>query len=205
MARVNISWTIGWNDTDRLILKYVIKKKIFCWSWQHGCKSSVAVADYRLSRIWLIANPWTVARQAPLSMGFPRQESWSGLPLPSPGDLPNPRIKPESPESQADSSPLSLLNVWFQWKDHTINFSWIMRSRGSTRPHIRHPPLLVKWWLPGPKKLTPTDCDDADKASQHQLYTGRWCFSMISWVTVEPGTSTQTLAMTPTAITQARG
>ena len=38
--------------------------------------------------------PWTVACQAPLSMGFPRQEYWSGLPFPSPGDLPNPGIKP---------------------------------------------------------------------------------------------------------------
>ena len=43
------------------------------------------------------ATPWTVAHQAPLSMGFPRQEYWSGLPFPSPGDLPNPRIKPTSP------------------------------------------------------------------------------------------------------------
>ena len=41
--------------------------------------------------------PWTVAHQAPLSMGFSRQEYWSGLPFPSPGDLPNPGIEPESP------------------------------------------------------------------------------------------------------------
>ena len=40
--------------------------------------------------------PWTVARQAPLLMGFPRQEYWSGLPFPSPGDLPDPGIKPTS-------------------------------------------------------------------------------------------------------------
>ena len=40
---------------------------------------------------------WTVAIQAPLSMGFPRQESWSGLPFPSPGDLSDPEIKPASP------------------------------------------------------------------------------------------------------------
>ena len=43
-----------------------------------------------------LCNPWTVALQAPLSMGFPRQEYWSGLLLPSPGDLPDPGIKPES-------------------------------------------------------------------------------------------------------------
>ena len=46
----------------------------------------------------LLATPWTVARQAPLSMGFPRQGYFSGLPSPSPGDLPDPGIKPTSPE-----------------------------------------------------------------------------------------------------------
>ena len=46
---------------------------------------------------------WTVARQASLSMGFSRQEYWSGLPFPSPGDLPNPGIEPTSPAWQADS------------------------------------------------------------------------------------------------------
>ena len=43
--------------------------------------------------------PWTVARQARLSMEFPRQESWSGLPFPPPRDLPDPRIEPVSPVS----------------------------------------------------------------------------------------------------------
>ena len=46
---------------------------------------------------------WTVAHQAPLSMEFSRQESWSGLPFPSPGDLPDPGIKPRSPTLQADA------------------------------------------------------------------------------------------------------
>ena len=50
-----------------------------------------------------LASPWTVARQAPLSMGFSRQEYWSGLPFPSPGDLSNPGIEPRSPALQADS------------------------------------------------------------------------------------------------------
>jgi len=49
------------------------------------------------------ATPWTVARQAPLSMGFPRQEYWSGLPFPSPKDLPEPGIEPMAPELQVDS------------------------------------------------------------------------------------------------------
>ena len=53
--------------------------------------------------------PWTVAHQAPLSMGFPKQEYWNGLPFLSPGDLPNPGIEPASPARQADSLPLSHL------------------------------------------------------------------------------------------------
>ena len=51
----------------------------------------------------------TVAHQAPLSMGFPRQEYWNGLPFLSPGDLADPGIKPASPARQADSCPLSHL------------------------------------------------------------------------------------------------
>ena len=50
-----------------------------------------------LSRVRLFATLWTVARQAPLSMGFSRQEYWSGLLFPSPGDLANPGIEPASP------------------------------------------------------------------------------------------------------------
>ena len=52
------------------------------------------VVVYSLSHIQLLLAPWTVAFQAPLSMGFPRQEYLSGLPCPSPGDLPDPGIKP---------------------------------------------------------------------------------------------------------------
>ena len=54
-----------------------------------------------LSRVQLLATPWTVDRQAPLSMGFPRLEYWNGLPFPSPGDLPNQGIEPTSPVSPA--------------------------------------------------------------------------------------------------------
>ena len=49
-----------------------------------------------LSCVRLFAAPWTVAYQAPLSLGFSKQEYWSGLPFPSPGDLPNSGIEPES-------------------------------------------------------------------------------------------------------------
>ena len=56
-----------------------------------------------LSRVQLFVTPWTVAHQAPPSMGFSRQEYWSGLPFPSPGDLPNSGIEPRSPALQADA------------------------------------------------------------------------------------------------------
>ena len=68
-----------------------------------------------LSHVWLFATPWTAAYQAPPSMGFSRQEYWSGLPFPSPGDLPNPGIEPRSPALWADtlpSKPPGKPNVW---------------------------------------------------------------------------------------------
>ena len=55
-----------------------------------------------------LATPWTVAHQAPLPMGFSRQEYWRGLPCLPPGDLPNPGIEPGSPALQADSLPIEL-------------------------------------------------------------------------------------------------
>ena len=54
-----------------------------------------------LSFVQLFATPWTVARQAPLAMAFSRQENRSGLPFPTPGDLPDPGIEPSSPASPA--------------------------------------------------------------------------------------------------------
>ena len=58
---------------------------------------------YSLSHAQLFANPWTVACQLPLSMGFSRQEYWRGLPFPSPGHLPDPGIEPRSPALRADA------------------------------------------------------------------------------------------------------
>ena len=63
--------------------------------WMYLCVSYSVVSDS--------ATQWTVAHQAPLSMGWPRQEHWSGLPFPSPEDLPDPGIEPWSPAQQADS------------------------------------------------------------------------------------------------------
>ena len=59
----------------------------------------------RFSRVWRLVTPWTVGCQAPLSMEFSRQQHWSGLPFPSPEDLPNLGIEPGSSALQADSLP----------------------------------------------------------------------------------------------------
>ena len=73
-----------------------------------------------LNHIRLFATPWTVAYQSPPSMGFSGQEYWSGLPFPSPEDLPDPGIEPGSPALQADALPSEppsaciILNVLFK-------------------------------------------------------------------------------------------
>ena len=65
----------------------------------------VLKVKWSLSHVQLFATPWTVAYQAPPSMGFSRQECWSGLPFPSPGDLPDPGIELGSPALQANTLP----------------------------------------------------------------------------------------------------
>ena len=75
------------------------------WHLGRTVFSMVKVKVKSLSRVQLFATPWTAAYQAPPSMGFSRQECWSGLPFPSPGGLPNPGIEPGSPALQADALP----------------------------------------------------------------------------------------------------
>ena len=76
-----MDWTLvsGISCTGRWILYH--EHHVFCHAWV-------------LSHVWLFATLWTIACQAPLSMGFSRQEYWSGLPFPSPRDLPKPGIEP---------------------------------------------------------------------------------------------------------------
>ena len=87
-----------------------------------------------LSRVRLFVTPWTIAYQAPWSMGFSRQEYWSGLPFPSPGDLPDPGIKPGSPTLQADALPSEppgsfipyshFFFFCFPWSVHKMHNFW---------------------------------------------------------------------------------
>ena len=90
----------------------------WCWqdienAWRSYCPQGVYSITRKLkvkllSNVRLFVTPWAVAYQAPLSMGFSRQEYWSGLPFPSPGDLPDPGIEPGSPALQADTWPSEL-------------------------------------------------------------------------------------------------
>ena len=86
--------------------------------WKGGPKvrGCVYVGSKSQSRLQLSATPWTVARQAPLSMGFPRQEYWSGLTFFSSGYLPDPGIKPSSPALAGGfftTAPLVYTYSWF--------------------------------------------------------------------------------------------
>ena len=85
---------------------------LFCFSVLMLCYIYFVVVQL-LNCVQLFAAPWTVVHQASLSMGLPRQEHWSGLPFPSPGDLPNPGIKRTSLAWQADPLPLSHLGSVF--------------------------------------------------------------------------------------------
>ena len=89
--------------------------------------------------VQLFVTLWTVAKKAPLSMKFPRQEYWSGLPLPSPGDLPDPGIELGSPALQEDSLPTELrgkpsqhLQIFVNWVKRILHFQhgnkWMMLS-----------------------------------------------------------------------------
>ena len=82
---------------------YVSSEYLSSWLGTINSKSLPVCEGKSLSRVRLFATPWTVAHQAPPSMRFSRKEYWSGLPFPSPGDLPDPGIEPRSPALQADA------------------------------------------------------------------------------------------------------
>ena len=92
MARRNIS-NLRYADDSTLMAESEEELKSLLMKVKVKVKS--------LSHVQLFATPWTVACQAPLSMGFSRQEYWNGLPVPSPGDLPNPGIELASLASPA--------------------------------------------------------------------------------------------------------
>ena len=97
---------------------------------------------------------WSVAHQAPLPMGFPRQEYWSGLPFPSPGVLPDPGVKPRSPALQADSllSEPPGPDIKKRWQEYTELYKKDLHGPDNHDGVITHlkPDILeceVKWGL----------------------------------------------------------
>ena len=118
---------------------YEIYCYIECWKLLvKNCASVTYFYEYVLNKsnksrsfVSDSVTPWTVAYQAPLSMAFSRQECWSGLPFPSPGDLPNPGIEPRSPTLQADALPSEPPgkppNLWqmyiLSYESHSVSFS----------------------------------------------------------------------------------
>ena len=108
-------------------------------------------------RLFVTLSPWTVAHQAPPSMGFSRQEYWSGLPFPSPGDHPNPGIEPRSPTLQADaltSGPpgkpcmttgktITLTRWTFVGKVMSLLLNMLSRLLIAFLPRSKH--LLISW------------------------------------------------------------
>ena len=77
-----------------------------------------------LSHVRLFATPWTRAWLAPLSMEYSRQEYWSGLPFPTPGDLPDPGTEPRSPALQADALPSEPPETHLQKKFYCVSTKW---------------------------------------------------------------------------------
>ena len=101
---------------------------------------AVVVIVQSLTHVQLFATLWTVTRQAPLSMGFPRPEYWSRLPFPSPTDLPYPGIKPTSSALTGDSLPLSHQRSPHRekaYKNHARGNKWHRRCCGSEQS-VRH-------------------------------------------------------------------
>ena len=109
-----------------------------------------------LSGVWIFVTPWTVAHQAPLSMGFSRQEYWSGLPFPPPGHLPNPGIEP-----------MSLMSPALAGRFFTTSAIWEARIKANVQvTHSSEIPVSWPLW--------------SAHASLPRLKTGNHCCS-VAW------------------------
>ena len=122
---------------------------------------------HRFSRVQLCATPWTVARQAPLSKGFSRQEHWSGLPWSPPGDLPDPRTEPMSLMSPALAGGFYTTSAtWGSvWGGNKVTSncrgwaSWFSDQEGSGRD----------FWHWGVEGVGSGRCDRRDRYGPHLL------------------------------------
>ena len=150
---------VNWLRGKLCLSKSLIQFSVDGWS----CVPSWLFKVKSLSLVQLLATPWTVAYKAPLSMGLSKQEYWSGLPFPSPGDLPNPGIKPGSPALQTDALPSEPLHLLFTWGQTMLKVMKIMvtsfkNSQASTATLIP----------PAPQQATTNAC-----AGDAQTLTGK--------------------------------
>ena len=147
--------------------QFLVPKGVRQWIWQAPTSPSVSlgVADGEhnptphkkvksLSPVQLFATPWTIAYQAPPSMGFSRQEYWSGLPFPPPGDLLEPGIEPGSPALQVDALPSEPPgNPDLTEKQHEIQglrgYRRVISSAlaGGAYWSLGHPSRILRQWV----------------------------------------------------------
>ena len=118
------SWSMG-PETDSMLR---VRKGVY---WKSARKSTVFPCGLITKLCPTLATPWSVACQAPLSMVFFRQEYWSGLPFPSPGDFPDPGFKPRSSALQAGSLLTELLCPG-SLCDHLLIWTWNLRDQKSS-------------------------------------------------------------------------
>jgi len=126
------------------------------WKWSHS-----------LSRVRLFATPWTIAYQAPPSMGFSRQECWSGLPFYSPGDLPDPGIEPRSPALRADALPSEPPGKL----ENVVQFSSVQFSRSV---------VFYSLWLHESQHARPPCPSPTPRVHSDSRPSSQWCHPAIS-------------------------
>ena len=130
------------------------------------------------SHVQLSGTLWTVACQAPLSMGWSKQEYWSGLPYPPLGDLPNPGIEPaslKSPAWQVGSLPLASLGKLKNWGASKLEELWIYTVRIIWRVVLATLSSILVWrtpWTEEPGGLSPWGCKESDTTEQLTLSSG---------------------------------
>ena len=130
-------------------LYFTVLKCTIRWHWAHSVLPHHCVRLSCFSRVRLFVTLWTIAHQAPLAIGFSRQEYWSGLPCPPLGDLPDPGIELKSPALQADSLSRShwgspVPNTTFI--DFQKLFITLQRNPAPTKHSLPAPALLAPGW-----------------------------------------------------------
>ena len=121
---MSVSSLVSALGLNHLLASYLTLTGLLRWCFQRVHPPQGLMLAKSLQSCPTLCDPWTVAHQAPLSMGFSRQESWSGLPCLPPGDLPDPEIEPESPVSPALAGRFFTTNA--TWESH---FKEIDRDR----------------------------------------------------------------------------